>query len=398
MTDLLPRQIFPAGAKIFTEGDEGHFAYAIEQGTVEVSQLSKGRKVVLARLGDGELLGEMALVDGSPRSATAVATEETQVIVFERDDLQNRVNQADPLVQLLVRMTLDRLRTAQRVMLDSSAQTLGSKCRAEHVRDRHKLEADLQTAIDNDSLSLHYQPIVDLSNGRVVGFEALVRWDHPEHGTVVPSSFIKLAEETGMIVPMGRWMLRRALEGQKKLQAVVDNLGGESRPIGISVNISNRQLLTSEEVEDLMQIVGESGVASENVVFEITETLLIEDPDHVLDAMRKFQGKGIRIAADDFGTGYANLAFLHRFPLDILKIDRMFITNMVGDPRSRKIVRTIIDLAKELGMSIVAEGIEDKSEVEVLQELGCDCGQGFLLARPVPQGKAELLVRQRVRW
>ena len=148
----------------------------------------------------------------------------------------------------------------------------------------------------------------------------------------------------------------------------------------------------------LAEVVQRSGVRPENVTFEVTETLMVEQPEHVADAMSRLRKQGIRIAADDFGTGYANLSFLNRFPLDVLKIDRSFITNMAEDPRSRKIVKTITNLAKDFGMSIIAEGIESSDEIKMLRDFGCDFGQGFLLSRPVPVDAAEALVRQRVRW
>ena len=395
--ETLPRQIFPAGAQIFSEGDDGRFAYVIEGGQVEISTFNNGRRVVIARLENGELLGEMALVDDTPRSATAVAVEETQVVVIDRSSLQQYIDSADELVQLLLRVTLERLRAAQQVMLDETATTLGSKCRAGHARERDRLNSELQNAIDQELLDLHFQPIVRLSDGRVAGFEALVRWEHPEYGTVVPSSFIRVAEETGMILPMGRWMLRQALEAQKRLDSIAKSKPG-SLSVNLNVNISSRQLLSAEEVQDLVDIVQQSGVDPRNITFEITESLMLEDPDHVADAMTRMRKQGIKIAADDFGTGYANLAFLNRFPLDVLKIDRSFITNMAAEPRSRKIVSTVIGLAKELGMSIVAEGIESAAEIDVLRDLDCDYGQGFLLSRPVPLQEAEALVKQRVRW
>lgn len=397
MCETLPRQIFPAGARIFSEGDDGRFAYVIEGGQVEVSAFNKGRRVVLAHLEDGELLGEMALIEDSPRSATAVAIEDTQVIVIERSTLQQHIDTADELLQLLLRVALQRLRTTQQVMLSGGMHAYGNKGWAQHVGKRDKLQDDLQEAIDRESLDLHYQPIVRLSDGRVAGFEALVRWEHPVHGSVVPSSFIRIAEESGMIVPMGRWMLGRALEAQKRLQSMADG-GSGTAPVYISVNISSRQLLSGEEVQDLADIVQGSGVSPHNITFEITESLMVEEPKSVADAMRRLRKQGIQIAADDFGTGYANLAFLNRFPLDILKIDRSFITNMATESRSRKIVSTVIHLAKDLGMSIVAEGIESASEIKVLRELDCDFGQGFLLSRPVPLTEAEALVKQRVRW
>jgi EAL domain-containing protein (putative c-di-GMP-specific phosphodiesterase class I) len=398
MNDLLPRQIFPAGAQIFTEGEDAHFAYMIEAGNVEMLASRNGRKVVLARFGQGDLLGETALAGDSRRAATAVAVEETQVVVFDKSSIRKHVAGADETVQLLLRLTLERLRSLEQLVVSQGAGGLDAKGRSDRSAKSVELARDLQGAIEGESLRLNYQPIVRLSNGSVAGFEALVRWNHPVHGNVVPSSFIKLAEETGMIVPMGRWMLREALEAHQRFASAAAELEKAADPLYISVNISSRQLLTDGEVTDLGNIVRQSGVAPECVLFEITESLMVEEPDKVADAMRRLRQQGIHIAADDFGTGYANLAFLNRFPLDVLKIDRTFITNMASDLRSRKIVRTIINLAQDLGMSIIAEGIEAPQEIEVLRELGCDYGQGFLLSPPIPRDEAIPLLKRRVRW
>lgn len=398
MDDALPRQIFPAGAQIFTEGESANFAYVIEAGNVEMLASRGGRKVLLARFGQGDLLGETALVGDSQRAATAIAVEETQVVVLDKVSVREHVANADETVQLLLRLTLERLRSLEQLVLSQNAGGLDAKSRSDRSTKNVELARDLQGAIEGEALRLHYQPIVLLSNGSVAGFEALVRWNHPVHGNVVPSSFIKLAEETGMIVPMGRWMLRTALEAYKRFQAVAAEREQLDGPLYISVNISSRQLLSEGEVDDLTGIVRESGVAPEHVMFEITETLMVEEPDKVADAMRRLRKTGIRIAADDFGTGYANLAFLNRFPLDVLKIDRTFITNMASDGRSRKIVNTIVNLAQELGMSIIAEGIEAPEEIEVLRELGCGYGQGFLLSPPIPDNDAVPLLKRNVRW
>lgn len=403
MTDALPRQIFPAGAQIFSEGENGNFAYVIESGNVEMLANKSGRKVVLARFGEGDLLGGPALVGNDPRPATAVAVEETQVVVLDKATVNRHVAGSDDTVQLILRLTLERMRSLeQQVMLQGAVDT-GAKAKQEHAAKGGELARDLQGAIEGESLNLHYQPIVKISNGEISGFEALVRWNHPVHGNVVPSSFIKLAEETGMIVPMGRWMLRHALEVHQRFQDV-DSEGTSEKdeeakpPLRMSVNISSRQLLTDGEVEQLCQIVRESGVAPEQVLFEITESLMVEEPEKVAEAMRQLRNEGIQIAADDFGTGYANLAFLNKFPLDVLKIDRSFITNMGSEERSKKIVHTIVKLAKDFGMSIIAEGIEAPQEIDILRDLGCEYGQGFLLSPPVPAKEAVPLLKRRIRW
>ncbi len=398
MNDALPRQIFPAGAQIYTEGDNAQFAYMIEAGNVELLASRNGRKVVLARFGEGDLLGETALAGDNRRAATAVAVEETQVVVFDKSSIREQLAGSDETVQLLLRLTLERLRSLEKLVVAQSAGGLDAKGRSDRGAKNVDLARDLQGAIEGESLRLNYQPIVRLSNGTVAGFEALIRWNHPVHGNVVPSSFIKLAEETGMIVPMGRWMLRTALEAHQRFQTAAAEDGKADNPLYMSVNISSRQLLTDGEVNDLCNIVHESGAAPETVLFEITETLMVEEPDKVADAMRRLRQQGIRIAADDFGTGYANLAFLNRFPLDVLKIDRTFITNMASDRRSRKIVNTIIKLAQDLGMAIIAEGIEAPQEIEVLRELGCNFGQGFLLSPPVLAAEALPLAKRQIRW
>lgn len=394
MSDALPRQVFPAGARIFTEGESGQFAYVIESGNVEMLANRNGRKVILARLGEGDLLGEAALLDDDPRVATAVAVEDTQVIVLKKSALEERIANSDESVQLLLRLSLERLRSLEQLAVTRTpGMTKGHGLPKRASRDAALVE-DLQGAIEGEGLALHYQPIVNLADGHIAGVEALIRWNHPAHGNVVPSSFIALAEDTGMIVPMGRWMLRQALKAHAEFQAAMS----KAPPLLISVNISSRQLLADGEVADLCRIISESGIPSDQVLFEITESLMVEEPEKVADAMRRLRTQGVHIAADDFGTGYANLAFLNRFPLDILKIDRSFITNMGSDQRSRKIVDTVVKLAQDLGMKIVAEGIEAREEIEVLRELGCDYGQGFLLSPPVPEADVIPLLNRRVRW
>lgn len=398
MTDALPRQVFPAGAQIFSEGEDGNFAYVIESGNVEMLANKSGRKVVLARFGVGDLLGGAALAGDDLRLATAVAVEETQVVVLDKTTVHKHVANSDDTVQMIVRLTLERMRSLEKLVLLQGAANTGAKAHQEHGAMGGELAKDLQGAIEGELLNLHYQPIVQLTNGAIVGFEALVRWNHPVHGNVVPSSFIKLAEETGMIVPMGRWMLQHALDVHQRFQDVESDGKDDESPLRISVNISSRQLLNDGEVENLCGIVRDSGVPPEQVLFEITESLMVEEPKKVAEAMRHLRNQGIQIAADDFGTGYANLAFLNKFPLDVLKIDRSFITNMESDERSKKIVRTIVTLAKDFGMSIIAEGIEAPQEIEILQELGCEYGQGFLLSPPVPAKEAVPLLKRRIRW
>lgn len=381
------RQVFPAGKRIYSHGDSARFAYLIEQGTVEVSSAGDDGKAAHRRLGAGDLLGGEALVGSGVRPATATAIEDTHAIVIDRDQFQDRIQDSDELLQSVLRAVLRNSHSGGAI--DNSAEISAKQ---------GTLESDLRQAIQGEQLDLHFQPIVSLDSGYVAGFEALVRWDHPNDGTVAPSAFVRLAEQSNMIAPLGRWMLRRALDGLQRFQSAETAVHATGQPLYVAVNVSSLQLLSASEVDDLADIVRQSGVAPSQVVFEITETLLVENADEVAVAISRLREQGIRVASDDFGTGYANLAFLNRFRMDILKIDRSFITTMVADERSRKIVETIMALAKDFGMSIVAEGIETTEEIAALRALECDFGQGYLFAKPLPVEQAIALVSKKIRW
>jgi len=219
MPDRLTRKIFSPGAQIFREGEPGEQAYIIVRGEVEISALQRGRKIVIARLRKDELFGEMALIDDELRSATATAMDETEVIVIERALLRDKIDAADPLLQILLKVTLQRFRWTQKLVLQSSSVGDGDTPLQEQAVKRIELEEDLTRAIAEGQFMLYYQPIIILRGGHVAGFEALLRWEHPERGIVSPVDFIGFAEETGLIVPMGRWVLKQALADHIKLQA-----------------------------------------------------------------------------------------------------------------------------------------------------------------------------------
>ncbi|MDH3703063.1 MAG: EAL domain-containing protein [Alphaproteobacteria bacterium] len=387
MVKSMNRQVFPAGTRIYSQGDSHRFAYLIEQGAVDVSSTGDDGKAAHRRLGVGDLLGGEALAGSGVRPAKATTIEDTHAIAIDRDRFQDRMQDADVLLRDVLRAALGNLHSGGAI--DNSAEISAKQ---------GTLESDLRRAILDEQLHLHFQPIVSLASGHVAGFEALVRWDHPHDGTVAPSAFVRLAEQSNMIAPLGRWMLRQALAGLQRFQSAGTAAHAKGQPLYVAVNVSSLQLLSASEVDDLAGIVRQSGVAPSQVVFEITETLMVENADDVAVAISRLREQGIRVASDDFGTGYANLAFLNRFRMDILKIDRSFITTMVADARSRKIVETIIALAKDFGMSIVAEGIEAKEEIAALRALECDFGQGYLFAKPLPVDRAVALVGKKIRW
>jgi diguanylate cyclase (GGDEF)-like protein/PAS domain S-box-containing protein len=261
---------------------------------------------------------------------------------------------------------------------------------AELLIDRLELEAELRNAIRSGELVMFYQPEVDLRTNRIIGFEALVRWNHAHRGLLPPAEFIPLAEETGLIVPLGAWGLaeacRQLVEWQKHGSA-------ELRTARISVNLSAKQLEQPDIVDRVRQVLAETGLAPASLRLEVTESTLITDAPTAQKTMRALERLGVGLHMDDFGTGYSSLDYLQRFPFDTLKIDRSFVRGIVYDHDSRLIVRSILNLARSFGMDVVAEGIEDAEQLEELKAMGCPCGQGFYFAKPMDPADIDLLIR-----
>jgi diguanylate cyclase (GGDEF)-like protein/PAS domain S-box-containing protein len=260
------------------------------------------------------------------------------------------------------------------------------------VVERLQLESDLQKALDRDELQLHYQPIVDLADRSIVGVEALLRWNHPDRGMVSPGEFIPLAEETGLIIPIGRWVL---LEACTQIAAWQDLFSTEP-PLHISVNVSMKQLSHGDVVADVREALDRSGIDPAGLTLELTESALVQDPDATVQVLRQLKALGVRLAVDDFGTGYSSLSYLQRFPVDILKIDRSFVEGVVDGSQNPALVRAIVDIGHSLKLETVAEGIEHDEELTQCRALQCHLGQGYLFARPAKGDDIEELLVQQV--
>jgi diguanylate cyclase (GGDEF)-like protein len=250
---------------------------------------------------------------------------------------------------------------------------------------RHELERDLRKALVQDELLPYYQPIIDLRQGRCIGFEALVRWRHPTHGLISPDAFIPIAEESGLLPRLTLQMLRRSAEQLADWLARFP----ESFPLKMNVNIGARDLaagLLTEEVEKILQ---GSPLDGASFTIEVTETGLIENVNTALEVIEQLRSRGLQIAIDDFGTGYSSLAYLRKLPVTIVKIDRSFVSSMHLDDRCYTIVDSIIALGKRMGFQIVAEGIENTHQLRLLKLLGCDHGQGYFFSRPLPAEEVE---------
>jgi diguanylate cyclase (GGDEF)-like protein len=255
------------------------------------------------------------------------------------------------------------------------------------ARERLAVQTDLRRALEGDPaggrLWVAYQPIVGMDDGRVTGAEALVRWDHPRRGAVPPAEFVPIAEQTGLVVPLGRFVLADAC----RVGAAWAAAGSRAR---VAVNLSGRQLPTA--VADVAAALAASGLDPDRLTLEVTESTLLGDTDAVHDTLQALKGMGVGLAIDDFGTGYSSLSYLQRFPIDVLKIDKSFVDRVAGTGRGAALARTIVALGDSLGMLTVAEGVEGEAQRAQLLALGCRLGQGYLFARPMPAGAAAALL------
>jgi len=283
------------------------------------------------------------------------------------------------------------------------AKAAGKGCVASFEPEMHvaalrrlELETELRRAIEGESgageLLIYYQPIARLSTGRMFGFEALIRWDHPERGILEPLDFISLAEETGLVIPLGKRVLHEACHQTRKWQLHFGpSLRGTGMSLMVGVNLSGRHLSQPELVHDVSACLRSSGLAPDHLVLEMTESMLVHDNRATLERLHALKSLGVRLSIDDFGTGYSSLAYLERFPVDSLKMDRSFIEGL-GPGAKSPLAEAVIGLGRILGLRVVAEGIETKEQWERLRRLGCGLGQGYYLSRPLPRSDFEQLI------
>jgi diguanylate cyclase (GGDEF)-like protein len=258
-----------------------------------------------------------------------------------------------------------------------------------------RLETDLRFALERNELRLFYQPVISLQTGTITGFEALVRWEHPERGLIPPGEFIPLAEETGLIIAIDRWVLLQACVQLHAFQ----KLFPRPMPLTMSVNVSGKHFRDQHLLEHVEQALASFEVSPSTLVLELTETSLMKQTtEELVTFLDGLHHRHVRLAMDDFGTGYSSLSYLHQLSFDLLKIDRSFVCRLGQTQKDFEIVQTMVVLAFNLGIKVVAEGVETKEQLDLLRQMGCDAAQGYLFSRPVPLEKATILLEEGPRW
>jgi PAS domain S-box-containing protein len=352
----------------------------------------------LARLGGDEftvLLDDLRSPTDSIRVASRIQQSLVEPFVIAGQEVFTTASIGIAASSQSYASAADVLRDADIAMYRAKAQ---GKARCEvfdqATRDlavgRLKLETDLRRALEREEFRVYYQPIVSLTSGKIAGFEALVRWERPGVGIVGPEEFISVVEEMGLIVFIGNWVLRKACEQAHRWHLA--NPG--ERLLTMSVNVSGRQFKQPDIVEQVEKIVRETQVDPAAIKLEVTETVTMDNAERTIGIVNGLKNLGVRLSIDDFGTGYSSLSYLRRFPIHTLKIDRSFVQNLPSNPENLEIVRTIIALARNLGMDVVAEGAETEDEIKQLKVLECDFGQGYFFSRPVDSEEADDLLRK----
>lgn len=371
-------ELYRTGDIIFAEGDAPLGAYLIETGRIEISTMQFGERRVLGELGPGMLLGEMAVIDDSPRTATARALSDCQLTPIDSDQFAERLAAADPVVRALLMSQLTRYRSALATLTgDVSARSNASLTSGDaHAFDKIRLESELRAALERKELEVRLQPIEEIVSGYIAGYEALVRWTHPERGAVSPVEFIRLAEETSLIVPIGEYVLERVCDMLVELR----RRGRKPLPF-IAMNLSARQLEVPDLVERILAHLRRRDLPPDRLKLEITESLVL-DHVRVADLLARCHAAGMHVALDDFGTGYSNLGPLLTLNFDQIKLDGSFV-KALGRPRGVAVVGVVVAMAQALDCNLIAEGVETPEQREILHKLGCRYAQGWLVGRPM---------------
>src|SRR5690606_1935617 len=376
------RELFP-GEILFRQGEPAGCAWLVEKGELLLQVESDNGPQPPRLFGPGELIGELALLDGAPYRATAIARGDAVLLAIDAQQFDQRIEASDPIVRAMIDSLRSRMRALRQACPSGIALPLeDTPCDDPEERAgiaKIHFETQLREALDRQSLEVHYQPIYDLQAGRVGGYEALVRWKHEDLGQVSPAEFIQLAEETSLIVPLGEYVLDRAIDVLRGLHA----RHGDALP-SIAVNLSARQLVQPGMARQVVARAERAGLPKGALKLEVTESRML-DYAPVAAVMQHCRSQGIPFALDDFGTGYSNLTHLHELEFEYIKVDQAFCRHMNDSPRAMAIVEAIVAMAHRMGAQVIMEGVETAQQLAELRRMGVRHAQGWLVGKAQPQ-------------
>ncbi|GFE49153.1 hypothetical protein So717_09060 [Roseobacter cerasinus] len=385
MPSVLELRLSP-GDILYREGDDNEFAYVIETGAVVLYRTEAGQRVYVEKRGAGSIIGELSILTSQPRAVTVEAVAPTTVYRISADRIRRRFEEIDPILRACIDTSINFASTftQQKARSAADAPVAASTLRdAGKLIEEFRLETDILRGLDREEFSLLFQPIVELSDSRIVGCEALMRWRHPVLDNVSPEHFIRIAEKTGSIKQLTEFAIIDGCATLKRLKAL------DACPEGffLSINVSGKDIGRRGFIDFLGFTLEANDLSPEDVKLEITETALIPDVAIADKNLKQLHDLGCGISIDDFGTGHSNFAYLKSLPLTSLKIDRAFAGDAHSNPVSQSIVKLLIKLGKDLDVDIIAEGVETSDDVATLRSLGCRFAQGYYYHKPIPESE-----------
>ena len=379
-----PEILLDPGDLLYREGDPPSCAFLLESGEITLFSERGGRRVDCEHRGAGSIVGELSILTGQPRAVSVEARTPCRLFRISAEQILTRFERLDPVLRACIETSISFTATFANRMSQQTGDAPLAPSTLRHAGkliDQFKLESDIYRGLASDQFHMVYQPIVDLSDAKIVGVEALMRWDHPERGPVRPDLFIATAETMGSIRDLTKFALWEACGALARIRRAAPAPDG----FYAAVNISGQDLAHGGFVDFVAHVLDRNELPAEAVKLEITESDLITDPAAAARNLERLRVQGCSISIDDFGTGYSNLAYLKTLPLSAIKIDRAFAADARSNSISRSIVRMLLGFGRELGVDIIAEGLECIEDVEMLRTLGCSYVQGYVFHKPMPE-------------
>lgn len=388
---LIKEVSLKAGDILFREGDDAHCGYVISSGEVTLFRTSEDRRMDIERRGTGSLLGELSILTSQPRLVSVEASCDTHLYQISAKHLMGRYRMIDPVIRASIETSIDlvsRLKSKDFCESDAAPLVRPTVRNSDKLLDRLRLECDILEGLEKNQFSMAFQPIVLLQDQQIVGFETLMRWQHPILGNIPPSQFIDVAEKMGSIFRLTDFAIMETCRALRDFQ----QLAPDMPDLFASVNVSGEDIGRSDFIDFLAHALDLHGLKPHHLKLEVTETALVPDSRVAERTLKRLEGFGCGISVDDFGVGYSNLAYLKELPLTALKIDRAFAGDACKNSISNSIVKMMIGLGRELGVDVVAEGLETQEDVNALLDLGCDLAQGYFFSKPVTEHEFGCLI------